>query len=147
MSAIQVKHFSELSPREVFCLSRIRDEVFVAEQKITVPELDDTDLEAYHVYLLNDEATDALAAARFFLEDGKYLIGRVAVQKAARRQGLASRMMAAIEQYVRGHGLADAVYLHAQAQAIPFYLANGYETAGEPFMEAGVAHQLMKKQL
>lgn len=130
MSAIQVKHFSELSPREVFCLSRIRDEVFVAEQKITVPELDDTDLEAYHVFLLNDEATDALAAARFFLEDGKYLIGRVAVQKAARRQGL-----------------ADAVYLHAQAQAIPFYLANGYETAGEPFMEAGIAHQLMKKQL
>lgn len=147
MSNVQVKHFTELSPREVFCLSRIRDEVFVAEQKITVPELDDTDLEAYHVFLLNDEATDALAAARFFLEDGKYLIGRVAVQKAARHQGLASKMMQAIESYLKNQQLADAVYLHAQEQAVPFYQANGYEKVGAPFIEAEITHQMMKKSL
>ncbi len=65
MEKIQVKPFSDLTGREVFCLSRIRDEVFVAEQGITVPELDDQDLAAYHVYLLNEQETDALAAARF----------------------------------------------------------------------------------
>ena len=61
---IQVKHFNELSAREVFCLSRIRDDVFVAEQEITVPELDDQDLSAYHVFLLNEDQSNALAAAR-----------------------------------------------------------------------------------
>ena len=35
MEKIQVKPFSDLTGREVFCLSRIRDEVFVAEQGIT----------------------------------------------------------------------------------------------------------------
>lgn len=80
---IQVKHFNELSAREVFCLSRIRDDVFVAEQEITVPELDDQDLSAYHVFLLNEDQSNALAAARFFSEEGRFYIGRVAVQKTA----------------------------------------------------------------
>ncbi|GHV98862.1 acetyltransferase [Lactobacillus nasalidis] len=144
---IQVKHFSELSAREVFCISRIRDEVFVSEQQITVPELDDQDLDAYHVFLLNEEATDSLAAARFFNDDGRYYIGRVAVQKSARHRGIASQLLRAIEQYVSENQLTTELYLHAQASARDFYLANGYHDVGPVFMEAGIPHQMMVKSI
>lgn len=147
MEKIQVKPFSDLTGREVFCLSRIRDEVFVAEQGITVPELDDQDLAAYHVYLLNEQETDALAAARFFEDQGRYYIGRVAVQKAARRKGLASQLLSAIESYVLDQQLTDALYLHAQVSAKQLYLKNGYEEVGPIFEEAGIPHQLMEKEL
>ena len=129
---IQVKHFNELSAREVFCLSRIRDDVFVAEQEITVPELDDQDLSAYHVFLLNEDQSNALAAARFFSEEGRFYIGRVAVQ---------------IENYVLANSLTKELYLHAQANARDFYLANGYHDVGPVFMEAGIPHQMMAKSL
>ncbi|MGN1406749.1 GNAT family N-acetyltransferase [Lactobacillus sp.] len=147
MEKIQVKPFSQLSGREVFCLSRIRDEVFVAEQGITVPELDDQDLTAYHVYLLNEQETDALAAARFFEDQGNYYIGRVAVQKAARRQGLASQLLSAIESYVLDQQLTGSLYLHAQVSAKQLYLKNSYEEVGPVFEEAGIPHQLMQKNL
>lgn len=147
MVKIQVKPFSDLTGREVFCLSRIRDEVFVAEQGITVPELDDQDLVAYHVYLLNEQETDALAAARFFEDQGRYYIGRVAVQKAARGKGLASQLLSAIESYVLDQQLTGTLYLHAQVSAKQLYLKNGYEEVGPIFEEAGIPHQLMEKKL
>ena len=112
---IQVKHFNELSAREVFCLSRIRDDVFVAEQEITVPELDNQDLSAYHVFLLNEDQS--------------------------------SQLLGAIENYVLANSLTKELYLHAQANARDFYLANGYHDVGPVFMEAGIPHQMMAKSL
>ena len=124
---IQVKHFNELSAREVFCLSRIRDDVFVAEQEITVPELDDQDLSAYHVFLLNEDQSNALAAA--FFSEGRFYIGRVAVQRTARHRGIASQLLGAIENYVLANKQQE-LYLYAQASARDFYLANGYHDVG-----------------
>ena len=37
--------------------------------------------------------------------------------------------------------------LHAQTQAQGFYAANGYEPEGELFMEAGIEHVRMSKDL
>lgn len=49
------KKVDEMSGRELFCVERLRINSFVVEQKITLPELDDTDLVATQVYLLNDD--------------------------------------------------------------------------------------------
>jgi ElaA protein len=145
---IQVKHFNELSAREVFCLSRIRDDVFVAEQEITVPELDDQDLSAYHVFLLNEDQSNALAAARFFSEEGRFLHrpGRRAKELPA-TAGSPASFYSAIENYVLANNLTQELYLHAQANARDFYLANGYHDVGPVFMEAGIPHQMMAKSL
>lgn len=40
-----------MTGREAFCVERLRNEVFVSEQKITVPEIDDEDFYAIHVLL------------------------------------------------------------------------------------------------
>ena len=51
-----LKKIDEMSGRELFCTERLREETFVTEQKITLPELDDQDLIAIQAYRLNDEA-------------------------------------------------------------------------------------------
>jgi predicted GNAT family N-acyltransferase len=39
------------------------------------------------------------------------------------------------------------VALSAQVRAVPFYLANGFVTEGDEYLEAGIRHQAMKRRL
>ncbi|MCT7880256.1 MAG: GNAT family N-acetyltransferase, partial [Lactobacillus crispatus] len=67
------KKIDEMTAREFYCVERLRNTTFVAEQKITLPDLDDEDLIAVQVYLLNQKQTTALATCRLFQEDGKWM--------------------------------------------------------------------------
>ena len=60
------KRVAQMTGREMFCVARLRIDTFVTEQEITVPELDDQDLDSIQVYLLNAEKTNALAVCRIF---------------------------------------------------------------------------------
>ena len=60
------KAIDEMTGREAFCVERLRNEVFVSEQKITVPEIDDEDFYAIHVFTLNKSNDNALATCRIF---------------------------------------------------------------------------------
>lgn len=140
------KKVDEMSGRELFCVERLRINSFVVEQKITLPELDDTDLVATQVYLLNDDQTCALATCRVFKKGGKWMFGRVAVDKDTRGQHLGAQMMKSVHQFLINQG-ADRVYCHAQMQAKPFYDYLGYETEGDIFDEGGVKHVMMYYKL
>lgn len=146
MKEFTIKTIDQMSGRDLFCVSRLRINSFVSEQLITEPELDDTDLIASHVYLLNDQETCALATCRVFQEDSRWLVGRVAVSKAARGQNLGRKVMETAHQFLRQKD-AKSVYCHAQLQAKGFYEKLGYEPIGEIFEEAGIKHILMKKKL
>ena len=52
------KTIDEMTGYEAFCVERLRNEVFVSEQKITLPEIDDEDFHAIHVFSLNDGKDD-----------------------------------------------------------------------------------------
>lgn len=142
----QFKKLAQLTGREMFCLGRLRCEVFVTEQGITLPELDDADLAAVQVFCLNQEQTDALATCRLFQANGRWLLGRVAVAKAARRQHLGSQMLAAVHSFLAKRGVS-ALYCHAQMPVVPFYQQLGYQISGQPFDEGGVMHVMMRKNL
>ena len=100
-----LKKIDEMSGRELFCTERLREETFVTEQKITLPELDDQDLIAIQAYRLNDDQTNALTTCRIFEEDGKWMLGRVAVSKVARGMHLGSKMVEAVQEYLREKGV------------------------------------------
>ncbi|APT18976.1 acetyltransferase [Amylolactobacillus amylotrophicus DSM 20534] len=141
-----IKPFNKLSTMELFGLVRLRIAVFVTEQQITEPELDDQDLESYHVFG-TDETGRVVGVARFFFEDSKLLVGRVAVDQSLRHAHIGSRMLIAIEDYVREHNLAETIYLHAQLYIKDFYLSLGYEPIGDIFLEADIKHIMMAKKL
>lgn len=141
------KKIDDMTGRELFCVERLRSETFVTEQKITLPELDDTDLVASQVFLLNQAETNALATCRVFKDEKLgWMFGRVAVNKASRGQHLGSRMMEAVQQFLVKKG-ARVVTCHAQMSAKPFYDSLGYKIIGEPFDEGGIEHVMMQKEL
>lgn len=124
----------------------VRQAVFVEEQGIAPElELDEYDYIAWHAVAA--EAGQPIATARFVTLDvhtGK--IGRVAVLPAYRRRGIASHLMALITEYARREGMTRLV-LDAQISAMGLYRKQGFEPEGEPFLDAGIVHMRMAKDL
>lgn len=142
------KKIDEMSGREAFCIFRLRSEVFVSEQKITLPELDGEDLNSIHVFLLNDAKTDALATCRIFQDErGTWTLGRVAISKEVRGKHFGQKMLEAVHDYLKDKCHADSIFCHAQAYVQKFYEKLGYKIEGDYFLEGGVKHIGMRKKL
>ncbi|MFT4171010.1 MAG: GNAT family N-acetyltransferase [Rhodocyclaceae bacterium] len=122
--------------------SDIRHEVFIVEQKVPADmEYDEHDAASLHAVAWRGDA--AIGTARL-LDDGH--IGRVAVRKEARGQGVGRELMLALMAAAQTRGMPEIV-LNAQLSASEFYRVLGFEVEGEMFMEAGIEHCVMRKRL
>ncbi|MDR6738958.1 MAG: GNAT family N-acetyltransferase [Herbaspirillum sp.] len=121
----------------------IRFEVFVDEQKVPAEiELDEMDPHCVHA-VAYDDAGQPLATGRL-LPDGH--IGRMAVRKAGRGQGVGGAVLQALIAAARARGDAEVI-LNAQVHAEGFYQRHGFAREGEQFMEAGIPHITMRARL
>jgi len=137
----------------------VRHRVFVVEQGVPADlERDDEDARATHWLVREGERVLGTARARavdhVVPRDEPAPRGagaervakaeRVAVLAEARGSGVGRALMDEIERSASAEGFR-AVFLHAQAAALPFYRALGYRSEGEAFEEAGIPHQAMRK--
>ncbi|WP_305843406.1 GNAT family N-acetyltransferase [Photobacterium leiognathi] len=120
----------------------VRDQVFIQEQHIDPEiEFDDLDSEAVHVLVMDGE--QPLGTGRI-LANGH--IGRIAIMKAARGQGLGAKVVQALVEYAQQQGY-PRVDLGAQTHAVDFYRRLGFMPYGDEFMEANIPHQAMEQML
>jgi predicted N-acetyltransferase YhbS len=70
----------------------------------------------------------------------------MAVDPPLQRSGVGARLVRALEAELRARGVAR-VALHARADVVGFYERLGYVVTGEPFVEVGIPHRLMAKDL
>lgn len=123
-------------------LRQIRQQVFIREQGVTAElEWDGLDDTAIH-FLAHNDKQQFIACARL-LANGH--IGRMAVLKTWRHQGVGTAVMHAILDYARGHQYPP-LFLHAQTRAVTFYQSLGFCREGEEFLDAGIAHIGMRLQ-
>jgi len=127
--------------------SKIRDEVFVQEQRIAREiELDEADATAVHALAVN-RLGQPLATGRLLVhEPGVGRIGRMAVLRVMRGSQIGACVLQALLDAARSRGDHE-VLLHAQRSAIGFYRRMGFDACGEPFEEAGIQHQEMVMRL
>jgi len=121
----------------------IRFAIFVGEQNVPPGiELDDRDAECVHAVAYDADGT-AIGTGRL-LPDGH--IGRMAVIKEKRRQGVGDDILDALigEARKRGH---KEVVVSAQLQAADFYRSHGFVEDGKVYKEAGILHEDMRKAL
>ncbi|RZM77299.1 GNAT family N-acetyltransferase [Leptolyngbya iicbica] len=123
-------------------IHKVRTEVFVHEQKIPAHlEIDDLDNVSQHV--LATYGGHAVGAGRL-TPHGR--IGRVAVSRPLRRQGVGQQIMALLLELAQRNHYREVV-LSAQHHAIAFYEKLGFECEGEEFLEVGIWHVTMRKQM
>jgi len=121
----------------------IRFAIFVGEQNVPPGiELDDKDAECMHA-VAYDDAGKAIGTGRL-LPDGH--IGRMAVVKDMRRQGVGDAILDALVEEARKRGHKEVV-VSAQLQAAEFYRDHGFVADGKVYQEAGILHENMRKTL
>lgn len=121
----------------------IRTTVFVEEQRVPAEmEIDDWDPQCVHAVAFDDEG-EAQGTGRL-LPDGH--IGRMAVLRSARGAGLGSALLTALMDAARARGQREAL-LSAQTHAVPFYEQHGYTVCGAEYLDAGIAHVDMRRDL
>ncbi|MDH5767324.1 MAG: GNAT family N-acetyltransferase, partial [Gammaproteobacteria bacterium] len=69
-------------------------------------------------------------------------IGRMAVLKEWRNQGVGKLLLDALLNYAKKSAYPE-IYLHAQLTAIPFYEKSGFIIHSDEFMDAGIPHKTM----
>lgn len=141
-----VKHFNELSTKELYALLRLRNEVFITEQNCPYLDLDNKDLDCYHVLYYAD---DQLAGHTRLLQKGvsyeDVSIGRVATAGSHRGMGLGRKLMeVSIEGCYEKFGYSD-IRISAQLYLLKFYQSLGFVEVGEPYDEDGIPHIEMVK--
>lgn len=129
---MQIKIYDSL-PDEA---RKIRTDVFVEEQGFN-EEFDDTDARATHIVMF--DCDKPIATCRFFLKDGSYLLGRIAVIKEYRGKHIGAMLLQEAKKQISKVG-GKRIVIHAQTRAKEFYLKQGYLDSGQNDYEEGCPH-------
>lgn len=123
----------------------LREKIFSNEQGVPKHlEFDGKDGESVHlVATIEDRVVGTLRIER----SGSCMrIGRVAVQREFRGQGVGSRLVLRAIEEIWKKGDWDII-LHAQLQTIGFYRRLGFVEEGEIDVDAGIQHIWMRRHL
>jgi ElaA protein len=133
--------FDDLDPRTAYLLWQLRERVFVVEQECAYLDLDGRDLETGTRHLYVDVAGVPVAYLRVLQDPGEMRIGRVVVDPAHRRTGLAERLMTGALAVVGDRPCR----LDAQSYLAGWYRHFGFAPCGEEFLEDGIPHVPMRR--
>ncbi|MBC2704409.1 GNAT family N-acetyltransferase [Desulfobacula sp.] len=121
-------------------IRNIRNAVFTDEQHIDPDmDFDGQDRDAVHVLSI---CNGNYAGTGRMLKDGH--IGRLAVLKDYRGQGLGAKMVLSLVKEAENRGM-KRIYLGAQKHAVGFYKKLGFSVYGDPYTEVNIEHIYMEK--
>lgn len=136
------RKFSELSVDELYLIYQLRADVFNGEQKCITPDPDPQDRTAHHVFAIADG--QVISYARYFTtNDQEVTFGRVVIAADHRHEGLGKVLMQHVLVGIQQNSPGLPIVIHAQYQVQGFYRQLGFQSQGEPFMEAERKHILM----
>ena len=119
-------------------LRDIRQQVFIEEQRVPEDmEWDSQDESATHFLMFYQQKPVAVAR---LLDDGH--IGRVAVLRDYRSQGLGAEIMQHVISHAQEMGMQQ-LNLSAQTHATAFYQKLGFSVCSGEYMDAGITHHDM----
>jgi predicted GNAT family N-acyltransferase len=126
---------------------RLREQVFCGEQGVSLEEeRDGRDADALHAVALAPRSHAVIGTLRLLLDGEVAKIGRVAVARSWREQGIASRLLVLAVVEARASGARQA-RLAAQLDTRALYERAGFAVESEPFEEARIMHVWMGLEL
>lgn len=135
MFRVQSGHWDKLEQDAKF----IRKQVFIIEQNIPEEEeWDDQDMISDHFVVYDQD--QPIATARLLQNNS---VGRVAVLKAYRGQGIGRMIMLEIIQQAHQQD-RKFLQLSSQVHAISFYEKLGFSIQGDAYDECGIPHIKMQ---
>ncbi|HAT55028.1 MAG TPA: GNAT family N-acetyltransferase [Lactobacillus sp.] len=137
---ILIKQTKDLTPQQLVRIMAARTRVFVVEQTCPYQEVDDKDLDAYHVLL--EQNKQLVAYARIIPhDDGTSMsFGRVLVVKEFRKQHLGRQLVATtLATLARLYSTAP-IKIQAQNYLRDFYGSFGFKAVSSVYLEDNIPH-------
>ncbi len=138
-----IKKFSELTKTELYKILSVRNEVFIVEQNCPYQDLDNKDLDAHHIFML-DEHKHIIAYTRLLDKGVSYKeapsIGRVLVSQNYRKQGYGKVIMEKTIEFCLDYYNHDSIVISAQEYLLDFYTSLGFERISEMYLEDDIPH-------
>lgn len=134
-------------PEEFQKVAKIREEVFIKEQKVAPEEeFDEYEHTSTHFLAISDDGIPC-GTARWRATEQGIKLERFAVLKEYRKLGMGQYIMQAMLSDIEKapHVGQQKIYLHAQVTAIEFYKKLGFAPVGDEFMECNIRHVTMEK--
>jgi predicted GNAT family N-acyltransferase len=123
-------------------LTMIREKVFIEEQKVTSQlEWDGMDKDAIHFLAFKDKK--GVGCARAFVIQNRMQLGRMAVLREYRGEGIGSALIETAMTLAKLNQLSG-IYISAQCHAIDFYKKFGFEVTSDIYLDAEIPHRDMK---
>jgi ElaA protein len=143
-----LKKFEALTPFELYAILQLRNEVFVVEQNCVFQDADDKDQASWHLLGMQD---DKLVAYTRLVPPGvsyaEPSIGRVVTSPQVRGTGIGKDLMVrSIDECYRLFG-EQPIRIGAQYYLKQFYGSLGFVQVSEIYLEDGIEHIYMLKQL
>ena len=120
----------------------LRRQVFMGEQGVSLEdEFDGRDQDAAHMVSIQNNQVVGVLRILWLPEHAK--IGRFAVSKLQREQGIGSRLFQSALLYIQRQDI-EKVMLEAQLDRVGFYENFGFEAYADQYWDAGILHRAMK---
>lgn len=123
----------------------IRKIVFIDEQNVPL-ELEIDDLEDKCEYVVCYIDNQPVATARLYMTPEYAKVQRVAVYQANRGQKVGAKTLIEVERFAKQKGVKK-LKLGAQEYAIPFYEKLNYQVCSSRYLDAGIWHKDMMKEI
>ncbi|MBE6789364.1 MAG: GNAT family N-acetyltransferase [Ruminococcaceae bacterium] len=138
------KNFDELTAGEVYEILKARAQIFMIEQDIRCLDMDGVDYQSRHFFL--EENGKILAYLRaYYIDDDTVKIGRVL--SIRHKKGLGSEVMNRALCDIKENMKCKKIHVDAQKQAAGFYEKFGFVKTSDEFLEEGIVHIAMQRQL
>lgn len=137
----KIKHFSELSALEWHDIAKIRMEIFIIEQNCIYLDLDNKDLDAYHIF--GEYNGEIVAYARLLDKNITFpevSIGRVVVSQKYRAKSIGHLLMQEVLKFSKTKYPLEPIKISAQEHLTKFYEAHDFVVVTESYLEDGIPH-------
>ena len=135
------KPFEELSPKELYAILQLRNEVFVVEQNCVFQDADDKDQPSWHLMAWSD---DRLAGYTRLVPAGisypETSIGRVVTFPKMRKSGIGKELMERSIQMIFQLWDKQPIRIGAQVYLKRFYESFGFQQCSNIYMEDNIEH-------
>jgi len=139
-----------ISEKDISACLAVRRKVFIEGQNISEEdELDGLEREGDNYLVILDEAPIGTARVRYLQENGKIKakVERVAVLSVHQGKGIGKQLMEYILKEIEKNKKVTKIKLSAQSYIVPFYTNLGYNVCSDEYMEAGIPHIDMQRDL
>jgi len=145
---IESKEFIDLSIYELYSILKLRQEVFIVEQKCNYLDCDDFDLNAIHISARKDlNLIGYLRVIKPNIISKNAVLGRILVNIKNRKNSIGKKIILHSIKLIEDEFPNTNIEMSAQSYLIKYYKKFGFETYGNEYLEDNIPHIKMIKKI